>query len=89
MNINVVSYRNNEMFSPRSIEVAEAAPIICLALGPSEQSSELSLTSAGLTLKLMPANARYERCNKGPNVAETLEEDGFHRVGDAATGRTP
>ena len=72
----------------------ETAPFALTTAWPVDRPGEVGLPARGLELKLVPAEEKLELRLRGPNVtpgywrqpdktAESFDEEGFYRIGDA------
>ena len=78
----------------------ETAPCALARTFESDIASNMGVPAAGLTLKLVPHEGKYEARVKGPNVtpgywrapeltAKAFDEEGFYRLGDTFTFADP
>lgn len=78
----------------------ETAPFSTALTFPTEHAANLGIPIPGTTIKMVPADGRYELRVRGPNVTpgywrdsdatETaFDEEGFYRIGDAAKFADP
>jgi feruloyl-CoA synthase len=83
-----------------SLGATETAPFAIVRTWDTDRAGNIGLPGAGLTLKLVPAGARYEARLKGPNItpgywrapeltAQAFDEEGFYRLGDALSFADP
>ncbi len=72
----------------------ETAPFAFTTTWPVERAGHIGLPAPGMTIKLVPNEGKLELRLKGPNVtpgywrdpektAESFDEDGFYKIGDA------
>jgi feruloyl-CoA synthase len=72
----------------------ETAPFALFCTEPQDKPGNIGIPAQGVTMKLVPADERYELRLKGPNVtpgywrnerltAEAFDDEGFYRIGDA------
>ncbi len=74
----------------------ETSPLATAAHFPLEKAGVIGIPCPGITLKMVPNNGKLELRVKGPNVTPgylnrpdlteaAFDEDGFYKIGDAAT----
>nr|WP_196260084.1 feruloyl-CoA synthase [Pelagibacterium limicola] len=78
----------------------ETGPFALFCTEPQEQAGNVGIPAQGVTLKLVPADGKYELRLKGPNITpgywrneklttEAFDEEGFYRIGDAVKFAVP
>ena len=78
----------------------ETAPFSLYCTDPQDHPGNIGIPAAGITVKLVPYDDKYEIRLKGPNItpgywrnpeltAEAFDEDGFYKLGDAVRFAVP
>ncbi len=83
-----------------SLGATETAPFAIARTWDTDNAANIGLPGPGLTLKLVPADGKFEARLKGDNItpgywrqpeltARAFDEEGFYRLGDALTFADP